>query len=433
MTILHELSQDLAVLNGFLKLVTDRHFFEKENLHSTALLVVLKIDYDIVTIDAASKTALHEICDVQASRNNCYGWWKTDCAFLAEKFAKRLRTLDKEIALEVSVTAGNQQSTTTKGGIKMMTDDAMTYSPEIDGKSVKDGDSEIQEMKQQRPSNPYGKQPQSAISAEMSGAEVIDVTQIKVNFNGGGNSRGGSKAGTKMIVSYQFSHKTFREKYAIVQIQSVGHSLYHLGAEFMMNWISPKINEMKKKEIPVPIWMETLKDNPLPQTGNAHKYRRTKSGYTMNRIQFVVRVPNGMGSVDGFVTAVFASLGKIFKTGIGRTYADYLRMHKPGVYGLETGQSGRKRHLSHEQFANSMERQLVEGFSSKTVEYNVPLDKFMTYGHIKQFFSDTCNYDGWHDVPPGLKKGVLDKIKRGDQYPDWDSCRIRGYDEDDDD
>ena len=164
------------------------------------MLVVLKIDYDIVTIDAASKTALHEICDIQASHNNCYGWWKTDCAFLAKKFAKRLRTLDKEIALEVSVTAGNQQSTTTKGGIKMMTDGAMTYPPKIDGKSVKDGDSEIQEMKQQRPSNPYGKQPQSAISAEMSGAEVIDVTQIKVNFNGGGNSRGGSKAGTKMIV-----------------------------------------------------------------------------------------------------------------------------------------------------------------------------------------------------------------------------------------
>ena len=90
MTILHELSQDLAVLNGFLKLVTDRHFFEKEHLHSTALLVVLKVDYDVVTIDAASKTALHEICDVQASHKNCYGWWKTDCVRLAEKFVSRL-------------------------------------------------------------------------------------------------------------------------------------------------------------------------------------------------------------------------------------------------------------------------------------------------------------------------------------------------------
>ena len=105
---------------------------------------------------------------------------------------------------------------------------------------------------------------------------------------------------------------------------------------------------MKKKKISVPIWMETLKDNPLPQTGNAHKYRRTKSGYTMNRIQFVVRVPNGMGSVDGFVTAVFVSLEKMCSADIGETYADYLRMHKPGAYGLETGQSGRKSQISHE-------------------------------------------------------------------------------------
>ena len=179
--------------------------------------------------------------------------------------------------------------------------------------------------------------------------------------------------------------------------------------------------------------METLRDNPLPHTGNAHSYKRTKSGYTMNRILFTVRIPNDMASVDSYVKAAFDSVGKIFKIGIGKTYADYRRAHKSGVVGLETGQPGRKRQINHDQFAKSMERQLVEGFASKSVEYNVPLDKFMTYGHIKQFFSDTCNYDGWHDVPSEFKKGVLDRIRRGDDYSDWDSCRIRGYTEDDDD
>ena len=83
------------------------------------------------------------------------------------------------------------------------------------------------------------------------------------------------------------------------------------------------------------------------------------------------------------------------------------------MYGLETGQSGRKHQISHKQFANSMERQLVEGFSFKSVEYNVPLDKFMTYGHIKQFFSDTCNYNGWHDVPDGLKRAYWTRLNAG--------------------
>jgi len=58
----------------------------------------------------------------------------------------------------------------------MMREGVMKLPPEIDGNTVKDGDTKVQEMKQQRPSNPYGKQSQSAISAEMSGAEVIDVT-----------------------------------------------------------------------------------------------------------------------------------------------------------------------------------------------------------------------------------------------------------------
>ena len=72
MAVLNKLSQDLLTLNDFLKLVMEREY-EKKNLHSTALLVVLKINYDIVTINAAKKTALEQICDAQASNKNCYG------------------------------------------------------------------------------------------------------------------------------------------------------------------------------------------------------------------------------------------------------------------------------------------------------------------------------------------------------------------------
>ena len=79
-----------------------------------------------------------------------------------------------------------------------------------------------------------------------------------------------------------------------------------------------------------------------------------------------------------------------------------------------------------------MERQLVEGFASKTVDYNTPLDKMMTYGHIKQFLMDTCGYDGWHDVPTNLKGGVLTLTARGNDYPDWEETRIRNYDSDSD-
>ena len=63
----------------------------------------------------------------------------------------------------------------------------------------------------------------------------------------------------------------------------------------------------------------------------------------------------------------------------GSHYANWLTAHKAGAYNSDTGETGKKKKITHEEFAKQLKVKLVNGFSKATVDYNAPLTTFMTY------------------------------------------------------
>ena len=48
-------------------------------------------------------------------------------------------------------------------------------------------------------------------------------------------------------------------------------------------------------------------------------------------------------------------------------------------------------------------------FSEKIVEYQVTLDRVITYGHIKEFLVNYCEYDNWEEMHMEIKPAIMTK------------------------
>ena len=272
-----------------------------------------------------------------------------------------------------------------------------------------------------------GKFQSSAISAEASGSEVIDMSKMKFNFNKNG-VRSFDSQGVKLLVSKLIPHKFYNEKYAFVLMERVHRALWYFEARFLQELFSPFIQvELVSKGKAVPLFLETLDDIATCKQNDPHEYRTSKSGWTINKPFFLVRVPNGMASVDKYVSDAFNTIASNFKenSSIGAMYADWMRANKENLYNSETGITSRKKKITHEQFAQFLHTKLVQAFSNKTIEYNVPLDKMITYGHIKEFLIDQCGYNHWSELPLDLKSAILARSYQA--YPDWDQTEVKPY------
>ena len=65
-----------------------------------------------------------------------------------------------------------------------------------------------------------------------------------------------------------------------------------------------------------------------------------------------------------------------------------------------------------------MQLKLVNGFSKRSIEFNTPLDTWMTYYDIKLFLIEKCGYPTWNDVPVTERKYVIGQYPRK-TFPDW--------------
>ena len=132
-----------------------------------------------------------------------------------------------------------------------------------------------------------------------------------------------------------------------------------------------------------------------------------------------------MGSVEHFVNNVLKTLvfNYTARSECGANFASWLKVNKSKLYACETGVTGNKEKISHDQLAATLQSHLVVGFSQKTIDWNVPLDSIITYGHIKEWVSTTLGYDHWHQLPQHVKQLILSS--RHGSYPDWDETEVK--------
>ena len=55
----------------------------------------------------------------------------------------------------------------------------------------------------------------------------------------------------------------------------------------------------------------------------------------------------------------------------------------------------------------------------------MPLDKVMTYGHIKEWLIQTSGYNHWQELPQDLKPYIL--LSRNASYPDWYETEVKPF------
>ena len=83
--------------------------------------------------------------------------------------------------------------------------------------------------------------------------------------------------------------------------------------------------------------------------------------------------------------------------------------------------------LSHDDYVQQCQTNLVAAFQNANWHYEVPLDGLITYGHNKEFLSNICGYNHWNELPRENKKGILTRWQHM-SYPDWDSVEVKSYD-----
>ena len=143
-----------------------------------------------------------------------------------------------------------------------------------------------------------------------------------------------------------------------------------------------------------------------------------------------IKMPKKLCQLDDFVHEAINTLASNFKEGsdIGNHFVQWTKVNKLGVYNLETGVTGKRTKIEHGEFVETVQNRLVTMFANKNIEYGVPLDRYLTYGHIKQFFVEHCGYNHWSEIPLTDKKGILTNFNAN--YPDWEATQAKQLYED---
>ena len=230
----------------------------------------------------------------------------------------------------------------------------------------------------------------------------------------------------KVKVSGVFQHYEKPLSYARVFLFQPS-SLFFLSAKFLRIPYEEMTHELfirQGKEIP--LYVRSFDDIPICLPSDRHNYRRSAvSRWTINVPYFDVEFPSHLGSVEQFVTNALSTLASNYKaeSDCGANYASWLKVNKESLYKKECGVNGQKRKMKHDQFGSYLQKRLVKAFEQRRIEWNVPLDSCITYGHIKEWLSDTLGYNHWIHLPQHLKGYILSSS--GDMYPDWDEIEIK--------
>ena len=258
----------------------------------------------------------------------------------------------------------------------------------------------------------------------------FDMSAIKLNFGKTGESV--LPQGVELDISAGFPHKSKNYITFYVCVKKVRGNIWHLDAKFINVFLEKYVEQVLKPQGKViPLFFDTMKDVPVCNQSKPHKFKRTKKGWTSSKPMFLIRIPKtGAFRVDQYVHVAFETIASNFRAScsprIGQTYVNWLRANKETAYNYATGESSNKKNITHEEFIEEMHIKLLNAFALKVPEYNVPLDKWLTYGHIKEFLVDRCGYESWDDIPNELKKSVIGKHPRT-PFPDWHSTVMDEY------
>lgn len=267
----------------------------------------------------------------------------------------------------------------------------------------------------------------SAIGAPVS----YDMVNVKLDLGNTG-VLAGSPAGVEFAISSGFPHKSRNIIVYMGALTKLNGNLWHFSAEYLLRFLTAYAAQyLTPYGKHVPSFFLTLKGYPTCNRSRPTKFLRSKTGWTKQMIMFVIEVPKlGGYRIDDYIQQAFNTMASNFKNtsdpACGLDYANYLAEHKESAYNHAIGETSSKKKITHDELAKEMQTKLVNAWSKKIVEYNVPLDKYLTYGHIKEFLVDRCGYDGWSDVANELKKSIIGKFPRI-ALPDWHEIEMDEY------
>lgn len=253
------------------------------------------------------------------------------------------------------------------------------------------------------------------------GLESFDCSKLSFTFDKEGK-KSTEPRGCEFSLSALFPHKNHPYGIMCGMLKKINTNVWHIDAKYWVMRFKYFVDRAESEGKEVPLFMSTCRDMGTCDPMNPARYRRSDKGYINRKMFFLMRVPNGFSS-QAIINQTINAFTSPFKESVkdcGMEYANWLRETKVGAYNSATGETGKSKKISHDEFAKQMQVKLVHGFSKNTKEYNVPLNKWMTYWDIKSMFTDYLGYADWSDVPPDMKKSVISQSPRVD-FPDWDS------------
>jgi len=435
-------------------------FFQFTSTHTDHCIVILKTDNSVVLIHAAGYEATQKLANLTSDLTSLLAWKVFDKKADAEAFLTRLKGIDKvtittddhkppPMTLPAVEVAGMMEREDIQAEVYAVQEaDRLEQLERVAGShnyaTPNEPESKPPALKpsamnpSQLPvpsfaTNPYAKASNSTLEGNPDAVKpdlgMFDMSKVPFNFGKDGNAIG-VPIGTELRVSVGLPVKNMNAKIHLVCFWKHKGNLWALDAKFLNDLFKPFIQHTFKDIESAPIFLRTLKDYPICNRANPHKFARSKKGWTQNKPMFLLLVPNGFAKVDSHLTAAFNTLSSYFKESsnppIGKVFVDWLAMHKESAYNHLTGETSNMKKISHDDLSKQMNTKLINAFKKKIVEYNVPLDTMLSYGHIKEILIAFCRYDGWDDIPHELKSGVVKGFPQN-PLPDWASITLDEY------
>ena len=96
------------------------------------------------------------------------------------------------------------------------------------------------------------------------------------------------------------------------------------------------------------MYMSSLGNIAICIPTDPHNYKRSKNGWTISKIYYVVEFIPNMGSVECFVKTSYKNLASNFTQDsyCWANFAGWFKVHKPRVYHRETGIDNQKKKIS---------------------------------------------------------------------------------------
>ena len=450
---LSQLSREESYLSHF-KRTCD--LFDRQVEPEECYIVLLTMDYGIVQWSAGDPGAQTAASSISENREHYYGWKIFSCEEDADKFANELESLDKLSPLATKLfqtpppAARNEEQIRQFQHQESRTFSQRNAAENPPSESVKR--SLYQSFAGASPSvgTPNGCSKVAAGISEPSLPPKIDRlagSEFSLTRSGGSSSvvngscqyhdmssmefkfdpnpkwkeRG---VGVQFFCSAAFPNKSQTLNHAIL-FMVVPPDLYWADSEFFKQIFDQYVDKvLKRRGEEPPLYMTSLQDVGRCDPKKRSVCLRNSSGYLKTIIIMKIQMPKHLSTLDSHVCKVVNTLGSRFTkcSTIGEEFVDWTKTRRNGVYNFERGLSGRRPEIDHDAFVKKCQDRLVKMFQHKTVEYNVPLDRYLTHGYIKEFFAQYGGYNDWSDLPVTFKKSIL--TNRNQDLPDWGSVEV---------